>query len=197
MYKELNFSPALPAPLQEVTNSTKLGHYNKAIVFYQCPWWRDLGFNGFIMSYKGPACVVRDTSVDHAGVYGFTCFVNGREGEKWGKMYPHERRKVILDELATAFNVGPDSEVYRPTEFFEQIWQHEEFSRGALAPVTAIGHYAKFRDVYGKPVGNLHFVGTEYSNDWKGYLEGALATGERGAKEVVEALKQKTPRSRL
>lgn len=197
MYKELNFSPALPAPLQEVTNSTKLGHYNKAIVFYQRPWWRDLGFNGFIMSYKGPACVVRDTSVDHAGVYGFTCFVNGREGEKWGKMYPHERRKVILDELATAFNVGPDSEVYRPTEFFEQIWQHEEFSRGALAPVTAIGHYAKFRDVYGKPVGNLHFVGTEYSNDWKGYLEGALATGERGAKEVVEALKQETPRSRL
>lgn len=197
MYKELSFSPALPAAVQEVTNATRLGHYNKAIVFYQRPWWRDAGYNGFIMNFQGPACVVRDTSVDEAGIYSFTCFVNGREGEMWAKKYPHERRKVILDELAAAFNAGPDSEAYRPVEFFDQIWQHEEFSRGALAPVSAIGHYTKFASVYGKPVGNLHFVGTEYSNDWKGYLEGALASGEKGAKEVVGAIEASAPRSRL
>ncbi|KAI1443562.1 hypothetical protein F5Y02DRAFT_409449 [Annulohypoxylon stygium] len=197
MYKELNFSPALPAAVQEVTNGTRLGHYNKAIVFYQRPWWRDLGFNGFFMSYKGPACLARDTSIDKDGVYSFTCFINGDEGKKWSKMYPHERRKVILDELATVFNLGPDSEVYRPIEFFEQIWQHEPFSRGALAPVTAIGHYAKFANVYGKPVGNIYFVGTEYSKDWKGYMEGALASGEKGAKEVIDALNEQTHRSRL
>ncbi|KAI0880229.1 uncharacterized protein GGS22DRAFT_182454 [Annulohypoxylon maeteangense] len=197
MYKELNFSPPLPAAVQEVTNGTRLGHYNKAIVFYERPWWRDLGFNGFFMSYNGPACLGRDTSIDKDGVYSFTCFVNGDEGKKWAKLYPHERRKVILDELATIFNVGPDSEVYRPIEFFEQIWQHETFSRGALAPVTALGHYAKFVDVYGKPVGNLHFVGTEYSTDWKGYMEGALASGEKGAKEAIDAISKQTPTSRL
>lgn len=197
MYKELNFSPSLPAAVQEVTNSTKLGHYNKVIIFYQRPWWRELGFNGFMMSYKGPACLVRDTSFDDTALYAFTCFVNGRPGEEWSKLYPHERRKVILDQLASAFNVGPDSEVYSPTEFFDQIWQHETFSRGALAPVTAIGHYTKFAAVYGKPVGNLHFVGTEYSSDWKGYLEGALASGERGAREVISALGKQWPRANL
>lgn len=188
MYRELNFQPPLPEEVQTVANSARLGHYNKAIVLYQKPWWRDLGFNGFIMSFAGPACVVRDTSIDEAGVYGFTCFVNGREGERWAAKYPHERRKVILDQLAAAFGVGKDSEAYCPVEFFEQIWKHEAFSRGALAPVTAIGHYTRFAHVYGKPVGNLHFVGTEYADDWKGYMEGALASGERGAKEVVDAL---------
>ncbi|KAI9147103.1 putative flavin-containing monoamine oxidase A [Paramyrothecium foliicola] len=197
MYKELNFSPSLPAAVQEVTGSTKLGHYNKAIVFYQRPWWRDLGFNGFFMSYNGPVCVARDTSVDEDGVYAFTCFVNGRPGEQWAKLYPHERRKAVLDEIATIFNAGVDSEAYRPVDFVDQIWKHETYSRGALAPVTALGHYTKYADVYGKPVGNLHFVGTEYSRDWKGYMEGALASGEQGAKEVIEALKELPTRSRL
>lgn len=197
MYQELKFSPPLPPRLQEVTNATRLGHYNKAIVYYERPWWRERGFNGFMMSFQGPACVVRDTSVEKDGAWGFTCFVNGRMGAEWAKKYPHERRKAILDQLAAAFNMGPDSEAYRPIEFLDQIWQHERYSRGALAPVTAIGHYTKFRDVYGKPAGNIHFVGTEYSREWKGYLEGALASGEVGGKEVIDAIASQHPRSRL
>ncbi|KAF4458785.1 monoamine oxidase, partial [Fusarium albosuccineum] len=86
---------------------------------------------------------------------------------------------------------------YKPIEFVEQVWQHEQFSRGALAPVTKIGHLTKYADVYGKPVGNVHFVGTEYATHWKGYLEGALTSGVAGAKEVVEALAQQPPKSRL
>ncbi|KAF4978257.1 hypothetical protein FZEAL_5363 [Fusarium zealandicum] len=197
LLKELNFSPPLPQRAQEVYHSTKLGHYNKVIVFYEKPWWRDLGYNGFFMDYQGPACVIRDTSFDDDGLYGFTCFVNGKLGEEWAKKYPHERRKLILDQFARAFNMGPDSVVYRPIEFVEQVWQHEQFSRGALAPVTKIGHLTKYADVYGKPVGNVHFVGTEYAKHWKGYLEGALASGEVGAKEVIHALAQQTPESRL
>lgn len=189
MYQELNFFPALPEDLQTVTNNTKLGHYNKAIVFYSKPWWRELGFNGFYMAFRGPVCVVRDTSVDEDGVYAFTCFVNGRPGEEWSNTRPHERRKAVLDSIAHAFNVGLDSEAYRPVDYLDQIWKHETFSRGALAPVTKIGHMAKYGHVYGKPVGNLHFVGTEYSNNWRGYLEGALTSGENGAKEVVGSLK--------
>lgn len=196
MYKELSFTPALPTAVQEITNATKLGHYNKAIVCYARPWWRDLGFNGFFFSYTGPVDIARDTSVDEKGFYSLTCFVNGRNGEEWSKLYPHERRRLVLEQFAAVYNQGPDDEVFRPVEFFEQIWQHEQFSRGALAPIPAVGHYTKFASVYGKPVGNLHFVGTEYSNTWKGYMEGALATGERGAKEVTEAL-QSSPRANL
>ncbi|UKZ92443.1 uncharacterized protein TrAFT101_007399 [Trichoderma asperellum] len=190
MYKELNFSPPLPEAVQQVTNSTRLGHYNKAIVVYEQPWWRDLGFNGFIMSYQGPACVVRDTSVDEEGIYSFTCFVNGQPGEEWSKLHSQERRAAILNQLSACFNLESDSQAHRPAEYIDQIWQHETFSRGALAPVTAIGDYTAFSDVYGKPVNNIHFVGTEYSKDWKGYMEGALASGEKGSDEVILALRE-------
>ena len=36
---------------------------------------------------------------------------------------------------------------------------------------------------------NLHFAGGETAYEWKGYLEGAITAGRRGAEEVVEALK--------
>lgn len=196
MYRDLNISPPLPAPLKDVSDSAILGHYNKAIVCYDKPWWRDLGFNGFFMSYIGPVIVGRDTSVDQECQYSLTCFVNGNKGDEWGKLYSHERRKVVLEQLAVIFNVGQDSEVFRPIEVFEQIWKHEPYSKGALASITEIGHLTKYDSVYGKPVGNLHFVGTEFSPEWKGYMEGAMCSGEQGAKEVIEAL-QKNPKAKL
>ncbi|KAE8139717.1 hypothetical protein BDV38DRAFT_291004 [Aspergillus pseudotamarii] len=192
MYRELNITPALPKPVQEVTDGTVLGDYNKAIVCYDRPWWRSEGFNGYFASYTGPVILARDTSVDERNHFSLTCFVNGQPGRDWGKLYPHERRAVVLKQIAKIFNADANSEAFRPIEVFDQVWKHEEFSRGALAPVHAIGHLTKYASVYGKPVGNIHFVGTEYSTEWKGYMEGALCSGERGAREVVEAM-QKVP----
>ena len=186
MYKELNISPRLPEPVQQVTNGTVLGDYNKAIICYDRPWWREKGFNGYFASFTGPMILGRDTSVDEKDHYSLTCFVNGERGREWGKLLPHERRAVVLKQLSKVFNDTTD--VFRPIEMFDQIWQHEQFSRGALAPVTALGHYTRFASVYGKPVGNVHFVGTEYSTMWKGYMEGALFSGEKGAREVADAI---------
>lgn len=197
MYRELNISPRLPQPTQEVTNGTVLGDYNKAVVCYDRPWWRDLGFNGYFASYAGPAILARDTSVDEKRHYSLTCFVNGEKGREWSKLRPHERRAVVVQQLAKVFNAeAADSEAFRPIEVFDQIWQHEPFSRGALAPVTALGHLTQYASVYGRPVGNLHFVGTEYSPEWKGYMEGAICSGQLGAREVVAAVKQ-SPAARL
>lgn len=188
MLRDLNFCPRLPKRLQEVTDAAFLGHYNKCIVIYDRAWWRDQGYNGFFLSYAGPVCVARDTSIDDLGFYALTCFVNGRPGREWAKLYPHQRRKVVLEQLAKVYDQDKNSELFRPIEMIDQIWQHEEYSKGALTSVTAIGHLTAYADVYGKPVGNLHFVGTEYSPEWKGYMEGALCSGEIGAKEVVDAL---------
>lgn len=188
LFRDLTFHPQLPARLKEITDNTSLGHYNKVIICYDRPWWKDLGYNGVFFSYIGPVSLGRDSSIPEKRLYALTCFVNGKPGEEWSKLRPHDRRRSVLEQLANVYNVGPDSELWRPIEIFDQIWQHEQYSRGALAPIPALGHYTTFADIYGKPVGNIHFVGTEYSNHWKGYMEGALTSGDIGAQEVIQAL---------
>jgi monoamine oxidase len=188
MYQSLKISPPLPIRLQEITNSSILGDYTKVIVCYDRPWWRDHGHNGFFMSFCGPVSSARDTSVDKDRNYALTCFVNGQFGRDWNKLDAHARRAAVIKQIATVYGVGPESEAYRPIEVFEQIWMHEEYSQGALTPIHALGHYTGYTDVYGKPVKHLHFVGTEYATEWKGYMEGALCSGEKGAAEVMAAL---------
>ena len=49
---------------------------------------------------------------------------------------------------------------------------------GAL---LAYGHVLR------EPAGRIHWAGTETSTYWNGYLDGAVRSGERAAKEVLEA----------
>lgn len=79
-------------------------------------------------------------------------------------------------------------QVYNPVEIFEQEWTKEEWSKGAPCPVTGPGVLSSVGKALKESVGNLHFVGTETSDIWAGYMEGAVRSGVRGAKEVVDAL---------
>lgn len=96
MYRELTSTPPLPPPVQEMTNATRLDHYNKAIVCYDKLWWKNLLYNGFFFSYKGPIAIARDSSVPEKDLYELMCLVNGRAGEEWSKLDVYARRRWLL-----------------------------------------------------------------------------------------------------
>jgi monoamine oxidase len=39
-----------------------------------------------------------------------------------------------------------------------------------------------------EPVGRIHWAGTETATVWNGYMDGALESGERAAREVLARL---------
>jgi len=39
------------------------------------------------------------------------------------------------------------------------------------------------------PFGRLHFAGTESADAWRGYIEGAMQSGERDAQSILQALR--------
>jgi monoamine oxidase len=53
-----------------------------------------------------------------------------------------------------------------------------------MAPGTLIDYGETLR----APLGKIHWAGTETSNYWCGYMDGAVRSGERAAAEVLAAL---------
>jgi monoamine oxidase len=64
----------------------------------------------------------------------------------------------------------------------------EEFSRGAYEGLCGTGMVVNFKNAAVRPIGNMHFAGTETASRWSGYMCGAVEAGERAAKEILEKL---------
>ncbi|RDW66794.1 amine oxidase-4 [Coleophoma crateriformis] len=186
LYKDITFTPPLSGAKLALTNSTKLGCTSKMILCYEKPWWRSQDLSGMTQSFRGPYTITRDTSNDSAGHYSLTSMPGADAARAWGTLPAHERRAQILAQVAEIF--GNAEEAYRPIEIFEMEWSKEEFSKGCPCPVMPPNALSNWGFALREPFGGVHFVGTETAYEWKGYMEGAVRSGERGAEEVVLAL---------
>ncbi|KAI9738142.1 MAG: hypothetical protein M1818_005571 [Claussenomyces sp. TS43310] len=197
LYKEIKFIPALPVDKFKMSESTSLGYYAKMILVYGRNWWKESGFCGLSQSFIGPASITRDSSNASAGHHSLTCFIVGEPGRVWSRSSQDERKAQILAQVATMFGPEHEEAAKNPTEVYEQEWAKEEFSKGCPCPVMPPNTLSRFSSALRAPFGDVHFVGTETSYEWKGYMDGALRSGERGASEVIEALNARPRETKL
>jgi monoamine oxidase len=184
IYKEISFDPPLPSAKLELSSKTVLGCTIKVILLYHSPWWRSVNLTGIVQSFKGPVVVARDTSVDERRQFSLTCFVVGQGGLAWAKKSKTERWAMVHDQIKTIFS--PFIPVPQPIETVEMNWVEEQWSQGCPCPAMPPNVMTSFGHALRTPHGRVHFVGTETSYEWKGYMEGAARSGERGAKEVIQ-----------
>ena len=65
-------------------------------------------------------------------------------------------------------------------------WTGRPFTRGSYA-CYRVGQMTAFAGIEGKPSGACHFAGEQTSYTFQGYMEGAVKSGERAAREVIAA----------
>lgn len=78
---------------------------------------------------------------------------------------------------------GPDAAT--PTAYVDRDWLAEPWSRGCYVGVMPPGLLSATAAALRSPCGRLHFAGTETAVHHVGYLEGAIESGERAAREVL------------
>lgn len=187
LYSQIKFEPTLPVSKQILSRS-KMGYYAKTVLIFSEPWWRNAGLSGEFSSEEGTISFTRDTSVPEHGKFSITCFHAGNPGRHWSRLLEEERQARVWHQFHAAFQTVVDC-VPEPIKIIEKEWSKDPWVRGNPMPVTMPGVMSSsagqsIRD----PFGNIHFVGTETAFVWKGYMEGAVRSGVRGAAEVIEAV---------
>jgi monoamine oxidase len=70
----------------------------------------------------------------------------------------------------------------------DKDWSADPWARGCPTSAMPPGVMSVHGPALREPNGRVHWAGTETSPEWNGYMEGAVASGERAAAEVLAAL---------
>jgi monoamine oxidase len=182
----IHYEPALPSRRDQLTARMPMGSVIKYVIAYERAFWRDAGFSGEAVSDTGPTVTTFDDT-SHDGAHpALVTFSDASAAREWSDRSADERRQAVLAELARFF--GP--EALRPVELVEKDWNIDPWSRGCYAGVTGPGVLTSFGDALRAPCGRIHFAGTETADEWLGYLDGAVQSGDRAAAEVCARLQQ-------
>jgi monoamine oxidase len=180
---EIGWNPLLPAAHDAVRRRMPLGTLMKCHAIYDEPFWRKEGLSGMALKIDGVVPEMFDNTPPE-GTPGILMGFHG--GHEW-RLYngrPTERRQAVLACFAEAFG----SQALRPRDYFEQDWTAERWSRGGPVSEVTPGTVTDFLPVLAQPFGRVHWAGTETADYWNGYMDGAVRSGERSAKEVLGEL---------
>jgi monoamine oxidase len=141
-------------------------------------FWQASGLSGYVRSDQ--PIEIWDATYElpgRAGILGAT--VGGAIGRRLLTMsdesavpYGRELVAVSLPQIRTSFETGVAHQ-----------WALEPYAKGAFA-VFHPGQMTAMMPGIAKPEGRLHFAG-EHTSSWMGWMEGALESGERAAREVL------------
>ncbi|MFJ9419693.1 flavin monoamine oxidase family protein [Streptomyces sp. NPDC101227] len=182
----LSFTPALPLARRRWIHRSPMGEVAKIHAVYPTPFWRESGLSGQATLYGDhPVGVVFDNSPEDAATGVLVAFVYGDRLRRWHTAQHAARRSDVLAALTELFG----HRAAEPLDYTEKIWPADAWAGGGYAAVPTPGTwYAHGADGWRAPTGLIHWAGTETAEVWHGYIDGALASGERAALEVADSL---------
>merc|ERR1712232_545598 len=181
----IKFQPPLPKARQELQSSQFIGCIIKSIAIYRRPFWRDSGFSGEVVAESdedtNPCFNAYDHCVDGKAM--LVCFINGACAKAWSNRSDEERKAAVLRQLVKWFG----DEARNPVDYLEKNWVVDEFTGGCPIGCFPPGKLAQHMDALRTPCGRIHWAGTEAAEQCQGFMDGAVQSGQRAAKEVLQA----------
>ena len=177
------FTPDLPEEVEDVLRHTPtwMATALKCVAVYETPFWREAGRSGLGFSRVGPLLEVHDAGNDDgslAALWGFVSALHEYRDPDFDT-----RREQVFAQLARMF--GP--EAGDPLRYLERDWSGDPFTNDEVfwAPKELLpyGHPTFGRPLFG---GRLVWAGSETSPEYGGHMEGALLSGERAARLILD-----------
>jgi monoamine oxidase len=177
----IRFEPGLPVARQQLFQRMPMGCVWKCYAVYDRPFWRSLGLSGIAATNFGYTSLVFDNSPKGGEKGVLMAFVLADKARAFSTLDEQQRRVSILETLTRIY--GADAS--KPLWYTDQGWANEEWSGGCYTGIMGPHTLTALGSVLRAPTGRIHWAGTETSDIWNGYIEGAIRSGERAAAEVL------------
>ena len=155
----------------------------KLFLEFAAPYWRALDCSGETYSDIGYQCTWQKSS---SGENDPAILVNYRGGKA-----ALELEKLSADQAARRFlsqiePVLPGISQWWTGRALLGTWSSSPFSKGSYS-YSRLGQLTMFNGIEGTAEGRVHFAGEHTCHEFRGYMEGAVRSGERVATEVLQA----------
>ncbi len=180
----LAYDPPLGGMRDQLVQRMPQGSVIKFHVLYDEPWWRAEGLSGMVLGPGEPIGVTFDCTPPAATPGLISGFFEGPAAVAAGEQTMEERCEVVVDVLARAWG----DRARDVLGYVDRDWSTEPFTRGCYGAHLPPGAWTVYGPALRRPVGTIHWAGTETAERWTGYIDGAIDSGQRVAAEVLAAL---------
>jgi monoamine oxidase len=175
----IEFNPPLPSAHHKMVTEVSYGAVTKVMIEYRKKFWNEISWNGRLAT-DAPIVYTWDATSHVESAHGIiTAYTGGDNAIKLSALSDEVRIHVAVAELEKIFPGSSDLIENTATV----AWPNEPYTRGAymaLAPGEVTTHWKTLQ----KPAGRLFFAG-EHATPIQGYMEGAVESGQRAAKNII------------
>jgi monoamine oxidase len=178
---EINYTPAVPETQWQLMKASFMGTVVKCYAVYPSPFWRKQFKNGLVAAPDELTSVVFDNSPFNGSkgiLMGFSL------AEKAKQLMQHDqatRKEIVKAGFVKMFGAeAANIEYYTDKSFTE-----EPFTKGCYAGMFPPRILTQLQTSLATPFHRIHWAGTETSIQFNGYMEGAVRSGERAAREIL------------
>jgi len=179
---DIDWDTPLPVDRDKLYSAAVGGTETKTLLVYDEPFWRADGLSGQSAEPGSAAEVTIDASPADGSAGVLAAFTFGPVAERVDALSEQDRRAAVTSALAARF--GPRAG--QPAAFVETSWWQEQWSRGCSFAHLPPGMLSRHGPLLAQPMGRVHWAGTETATTSHGAVDGAIRSGQRAAREVLD-----------
>jgi monoamine oxidase len=184
--RDLEFVPALPSPQRQAVKALMPGPATKAHLLFDRAWWRRQGRPQAWGSNLDTGAVWEANGSKPAVL---TLLAGGRASQHFRALLEEGGPQRLVRRLSW---LGEPEEA---RDFRSTTWELDRYAQGAYV-VLGPQFRPELRAELARPSGRIIFAGDHTSRQWQGYMNGAVESGIRAARDV-ELMKLTEHASRL
>lgn len=183
---KIRFTPELPQKYVAFIRNAPMGSMSKVLAVYEEAFWRADCLSGSVAGNLKTCEFIADSSPPEGRPGILTSFIAGNRNLEMQGKSEDEVKALVFEDFALMFGDRARNDC---KEFVCKNWNLEPWTGGAFTAFTRPGGWTEYADEgWREPIRNIFWAGTECSDRWPGYFDGAIRAGKSAALAVLSKL---------